>query len=313
MASLLCHCLHVSTEPTLRDGPTSYHILCFRFIAAVQGEQVCTNTDGTASCSISGICLGTQLTFTSTTSTTQTPALTPTQSATAANASLQAGTVGVVSGPTNTTTQATGSAAVAAGSTSNVQSAPGPTVLPGAAQTTSSSASSTVTATTAPTISLVGLSTIALSVGQAYAACPAPAALSPSSVACERGVAANDTRDGDLTASVSVTCVLQAAGTTSASGAVQIPFPITLGSPAKFSTAGLSACSGLTTTAGKVTLMYTATNSAGLSASVNKTLTISEVCLPGMTSCGDGTCSDGGCNITDHMTLLISCMPWGHP
>jgi hypothetical protein len=100
-----------------------------------------------------------------------------------------------------------------------------------------------------------------------YTACTAA---TPTSVVCDRGARASDAEDGDLTMRV-----------TACGG--------------RWSTRGVGACAVNTSLSGLYTVHYVVTDSAGVEASVNRTVEVTPVCAAGERLCADDvSCSVGG-------------------
>lgn len=117
-----------------------------------------------------------------------------------------------------------------------------------------------------PKISLVGPSVVYLQQGDAYTRCNTS---SGSASPCDRGAAAYDSVDGDLTQLVQMTCV----------GLAQL---------VPFASVGLLRCAGLGSSAlpGTHTLQFRVVNSRGFSSSVSRTVVVSPAPDPG--DCIDG-------------------------
>eukprot|EP00798_Chlamydomonas_sp_ICE-L_P003741 gene3741-13800_t len=126
--------------------------------------------------------------------------------------------------------------------------------------------------------------------------CPQPVRTSTSVIACDRGAVAVDSVDGDLSDTV-VACWDGKAS--SKGGAV-------------FSTNGLAACALNKDNWGTFSITFSVTNSAGLSASVTRSLQVQKACLPGSDPCPDGSCAgdtgaclnaDGSVNVNNIINL----------
>eukprot|EP00798_Chlamydomonas_sp_ICE-L_P012337 gene12337-15513_t len=150
-----------------------------------------------------------------------------------------------------------------------------------------------------PTISLVGSSIAQTKQHIKYSMCPPPVRTSTSANACDRGAVSMDSVDGDLSDTV-VACWNGKAS--SKGGAV-------------FSTNGLAACALNPDEWGTYSIIFSVTNSAGLSASVTRTLQVQKACLPGSDPCPDGSCAgdagaclnaDGSVNVNNIISTATS-------
>jgi hypothetical protein len=129
-------------------------------------------------------------------------------------------------------------------------------------------------AVTPPNITLVGAATIELPAGAKYDRCPPGAALG---LLCERGAAAGDALDGPLDR------VVKICGSPWRTAAGVRPVPVLL------------ACGIDGAVPGEYALLFTATNSAGLTASATRRLLVRAACPPGESLCPDKiSCSEGG-------------------
>jgi hypothetical protein len=151
----------------------------------------------------------------------------------------------------------------------------GPGVSSGlAGSSAASTASALRLAASAPNITLAGATTIELSAGNTYDRCPPGAALG---VLCERGAAAADALDGPLDR------VIKVCGSPWRTSGSTRPVPVLL------------ACGIDASMPGEYQLLFTATNSAGLTASATRRLLVRAACPPGESLCGDKvSCSTGG-------------------
>ncbi|KAK3250934.1 hypothetical protein CYMTET_39709 [Cymbomonas tetramitiformis] len=123
-----------------------------------------------------------------------------------------------------------------------------------------------------PVLTLQGPAMISVPRGQAYAACPADP---PLDLVCDRGAEASDVLDGELSALV-LAC--------SPDNVVN-----------RFVKKGLTGCGIDPDIPGKYVVVFTVTNSAGLSATVTRNVTVLATCPTGEELCSDGvTCSEEG-------------------
>ncbi|KAK3249783.1 hypothetical protein CYMTET_40800 [Cymbomonas tetramitiformis] len=137
---------------------------------------------------------------------------------------------------------------------------------------------------TTPNIELIGPAAISVPQGEPYAACPVEHAVL--SLTCDRGAAATDDVDGDLTDRV-VAC--------SPDGVAN-----------RFANLGLSGCSIDTNLPGTHAIVFTVTNSVGLNSCVTRNLTVIAACPMGESLCADDvSCSVQGTCIEDLSRLDI--------
>ncbi|KAK3267920.1 hypothetical protein CYMTET_23548 [Cymbomonas tetramitiformis] len=123
-----------------------------------------------------------------------------------------------------------------------------------------------------PVLTLQSPAMISVPHGQAYAACPADP---PLDLVCDRGAEASDVLDGELSALV-LAC--------SPDNVVN-----------RFVKKGLTGCGIDPDIPGKYAVVFTVTNSAGLSATVTRNVTVLAACPTGEELCSDGvTCSEEG-------------------
>ena len=161
--------------------------------------------------------------------------------------------------------------------------APGSAASPAAAASAAGAATSSAAAAAAksaaalatpPNITLLGAPAVELQAGDPYDRC---AATAPLNAVCDRGAAAADALDGALDRAVTV-----CGSPWRAAGGVRLA-PVLL------------ACGVNGSVPGEYNVTFTATNSAGLSASVTRAVTIRARCPVGEALCPDKvTCSEGG-------------------
>lgn len=120
-----------------------------------------------------------------------------------------------------------------------------------------------------PSLVLVGSSVVYLQQGDVYARCSSGVTTGAPTAPCDRGAAAVDPADGDLTALVEVMCT-------------GLPRPV------PFASVGLSRCAALNSSAvpGTHTLQFQVANSRGLTSTVYRTVVVSPKEDP--TDCMDG-------------------------
>ncbi|GAX77705.1 hypothetical protein CEUSTIGMA_g5148.t1 [Chlamydomonas eustigma] len=142
--------------------------------------------------------------------------------------------------------------------------------------------SSTAATTAIPTITLVGSSTVTISVGTPYSSC-----LPGLVTGCDQGVIATAVTSGDLNSQV-YACQAQAL----ANGVT---------APLTYQSSGVIAayCGINSAVPGTYSVIYTVSNGNGATATATRTVVVAASCPAGEVSCSDGSCApSGSCGLT---------------
>uniref|UniRef100_A0A7S3VQ04 Polycystin cation channel PKD1/PKD2 domain-containing protein n=1 Tax=Dunaliella tertiolecta TaxID=3047 RepID=A0A7S3VQ04_DUNTE len=136
---------------------------------------------------------------------------------------------------------------------------------------------------TRPSLSLLGSMQVKVPVNGKYERCAIDSTVSP----CDRGVKAEDTVEGNIQSAVTFSCSFKPVGRTEE---VSSP-PNSL----LYTISQLSACGFSTSAPGTWTITYQVSNDVGMSSeprAVSRTVSVTQVCLPGEISCENGSCAD---------------------